>query len=40
MKNVIKPLAKSALAPLGLTAAMLQLMQEFKTKYLVLEQQL
>ena len=38
--KVAVPLAKHILAPLGITAAVQQLMHEFKRKYMVQGQQL
>ena len=40
IKNVIKPLAKNVLIPLGFTGGAQQHMQEYIKKYLDLEQQL
>ena len=39
LMKVAIPLAKNVLAPLGLTAAASELIQEFKRKYTVLEHQ-
>ena len=39
MRNILKPLAKSVLIPLGLTAATSAKMQLFKRKFMALELQ-